>query len=92
MTTLALALYPGCEALRRLVIAESGEPAYFQPVQITRHGWSVAVVTGSKREGRTVIRVEGFEEIENLTLSEAVEAVENLTRDTIRALMAVQTL
>lgn len=91
MTTLALALFPGCETLRRLVIAESGEPAYFQAVQISRHGWSVAVVTGSK-QGRTVTRIQGFEEIEDLTLSEAVTAVENLTRDTIRALMAVQAL
>jgi hypothetical protein len=92
MKTLGLALIPGCETLRRLVIADSGEPAYFQPVQISKDGWSVAVVTGNKREGRQVMRVEGFEEIENLTLDQAVAAVENLTRDTIRALMAVQNI
>lgn len=90
MKTLALALIPGCETLQRLVIADSGKPAYFLPIQISMDGWSVAVVTGDNRDDRTVTRVEGFEEIENLTLAQAVTAVENLTRDMIRVLSAMQ--
>ena len=57
-----------------------------EPVQIPGKGWSVAMVVGSRKTGRTITRAEGFETFENYTLAQAQMAAENLYHDIFRGL------
>ena len=58
----------------------------FEPVQISGKGWSVAMVVGSRKTGRTITRAEGFESIGNYTLAQAQMAAENTYRDIFKGL------
>jgi len=86
MIDLKLVLARGSEVLHTIVDVDSGEDVYFWPVEVPGKGWSVAMVMGTKRTGKTIERAKGFDEIEDLTWDDALVAVDNLTRETIRTL------
>jgi len=75
---------------RQLVDKATGKPARFQAARVPGKGWSVALVIGSLRTGRTIERAQGFESANHYTMHQAQLAAENAGRDTYMAVSALQ--